>query len=168
VAVQDRVGVAEVVTRRLGVETAIAIIEFTQGFVQFIVPAGSPIRDFSPTATGSDAGNEVGIETRGWSATAATDARSTTNDVAFPSGRRREAARTPFFGRIFRRAASSTGRVFCNCASRRLQARRLAVGQACAPTFNVVTHANWARYRATYKTGSGQCLGGRGLSTPIF
>merc|ERR1719237_891074 len=61
-AVQDRVGVAKVVTSLLGIETAIAIIEFTHALVKFVVAAGSPVRDLPPTATGMDAGREVGIE----------------------------------------------------------------------------------------------------------
>merc|ERR1719237_606420 len=71
-AVQDRVGVAEVVTSLLGIETAIAIIEFTHALVKFVVAAGSPVRDLPPTATGMDAGREVGIEAgRNLGATAA-------------------------------------------------------------------------------------------------
>jgi len=111
-AVQDRVGVAEVVTSLLGIETAIAIIEFTHALVKFVVAAGSPVRDLPPTATGMDVGREVGIKTRCGLASAAR-----AHDVTFPSGRRREAARARRFGCIFRSATHFARRVFRNCTS---------------------------------------------------
>jgi len=87
--------------------------------------------------------------------------RATTDDVTFPTARRCEAARTASFGRIFGGTASSTGRVFGNFAASRLFARCNAVGQGCAPpTFDVVTHADWAYFLATHKFSSGQVLHG--------
>jgi len=88
----------------------------------------------------------------------ATGLRGTTDGVTFPTARRCEDARTASFGRIFGRAASSTGRVFGNFASGRLFACCLAVGKACAPAFDVVTHADWANILVAFKFGSGQVL----------
>jgi len=78
-----------------------------------------------------------------------------TNDVTFPSGRRREATGTIRFAGILGRAARSTGGVFSNFAPSRLFARCLAITQACSPTSDVVTHTDWPGNRSAFESRSG-------------
>jgi len=79
-----------------------------------------------------------------------------TNHVALPCRRRGEAAGASFLGGVLRRAASAAGRVFRDFAVFIRFACSLAVGQACAPAFDVVTHADRAGDGAAPQGGAGQ------------
>jgi len=110
--------------------------------------------DWAYVTAAFEAGSGQGLR----STATATALRGTTDGVTFPTARLHEAALTLSFGRNFGGTASSTARIFGNFASGRLFACCLAVGQACAPAFDVVTHADWANILAAFKFGSGQVL----------
>jgi len=84
--------------------------------------------------------------------------RHLANNVTLPAGRRREAAGASFLGGVLGRAASFAGRVFRDRASFLFVrfASSNAPGQGCAPTSDVVAHADRAGNGAAFQTGSFQ------------